>query len=1096
MAAFAASVPSAAAQAAPGTPQYQDRTRPEQEERRPLANRTRIRLVLRDSTLRFVLLELGALAGRPITFNSMLPQLRRRIDVDIDKVDPLEAVLAALRNTGLSAFIANDGETIVVRGRDVADTTDAKGTGRISGTVTDSVSRQALMGATVQVEGTETRVRTRKDGTFIIPNVVAGDRFIAIRVLGYRAQRIKVVVREGERALVNVIMIQSATALNDVVTTATGSQRKVEVAHDIARINADEVMKRAPVRSVSDLIEAAQVPGVLLQRQSGDPGAPTRIRIRGIGSISQSNDPVVIVDGAWIDAAGGTPSRLDDIDPSTIESVEIVRGPSAATLYGQNAANGVIVITTKKGKAGASRWDFGYSRDWGQTYGSIPLAYVGYGHSPTNSQVIPCPVANVLAFFCVQDSVAIFNPNSALLAREGVATNNRFLAQLSGGSDAVTYAITATDNTTTGVRRTAPVELIRFRELGYNTRSAFTRPSALDRQNITTNLSLSPRRNMTLGITLSGTQTNLKDNQYTANYTALQGLDVARSYSIDTIGVLAGNSDITAGERPVRSSSGLLAGTLQWKPIGNWIVNANVGAERTLEESSVYEARTLCRPGQECADTFGVRTETSDNKALYSVRLNASTTLNLGPLGRFLEIRPAVGVDYTNTEETNLFLSKDQIPAGERSISAGRLAGSAYSRIATATAGWYLNSTIGLFHRLYFDAGIRRDAGSAITSSHPTYPKLGVSWLLSDEPFWRRNSLISLLRLRAAVGSAAVQPDITDVNGRYLSGFGYVDGKFVRTVDPTGAGNSSLRPERGTELEVGFDADVLADRLNLIVTYARADNKNTLITRTIPPSSGIPSGARKENLAGIRNRNLELSANARVIDRNNARVDASYGLTLSDNMVTKLGNGLTPFDTRNVSRIQPGYPLASVWMRPVIGYRDGDGNGLISANEVVLGDSIAYVGWSQPRVRASYGLSVTLHNHITFDTRFASQSGYVQEYTRDNRYGAEDIHAPQLEQAFGAITQYVGHLPENRLTSDLRWSSASITVQMPQRLLRMMRTRSLSVSLQGNNLALWTNYIGRDPGVNSALLSSESTSDNGATTPRPRLFVLDFKFGL
>ena len=131
---------------------------------------------------------------------------------------------------------------------------------------------------------------------------------------------------------------------------------------------------------MSDLLRYAQVPGVQVTTASGEPGAPTRVTMRGIRSISQNTDPAIIVDGVWVlssdtilNLAGGggygsgtrfTPSPLDRIDPLSIESIEVIRGPSAASLYGQEAANGVIVITTKRGQAGRTSWSYNFSRDW------------------------------------------------------------------------------------------------------------------------------------------------------------------------------------------------------------------------------------------------------------------------------------------------------------------------------------------------------------------------------------------------------------------------------------------------------------------------------------------------------------------------------------------------------------------------------------------------------------------------------------------------------------------------------------------------------------------------------------------------------------
>ncbi len=175
-----------------------------------------------------------------------------------------------------------------------------------------------------------------------------------------------------------------------------------------------------------------------------------------------------------------------------------------------------------------------------------------------------------------------------------------------------------------------------------------------------------------------------------------------------------------------------------------------------------------------------------------------------------------------------------------------------------------------------------------------------------------------------------------------------------------------------------------------------------------------------------------------------------------------------------------------------MGYRDASKDGLLSQDEIVLSDSATYLGWIQPRYRASYGISFTLNNQFVFDSRFAYQSRYVQSYTLASRYGSEDANAPLKDQANALIADLNGKRP----VTDMRWSSASVTYHLPKSVLSKFGGRAVSLSLQGSNLGLWTNYGGRDPGVNSGILNGEGLSDDGLTPPRPRLFVFDVKVGL
>lgn len=1025
------------------------------------------------------------------------PAFRSLVSIKLKSVSTTSAFNSALAGTGISMKYTSDGKGVVLSvqppgsERRAGDSSARKERATINGTVTDSATSKAIAGVNVQVIGSKISAVTDKDGKFVLSNVEAGERTVAFKLLGYVTENRKVTAKAGEGVSVHVQMRPGATSLSEVVTTATGQQRRLEVAHDIAKIDVDKVMERSPVRSVTDLIEAAQIPGVLVQRQSGDPGSATKIRIRGIGSIAQSNDPVLILDGVWIEGSGGTPSRLETIDPSTIANIEIVRGPSAATLYGQDASNGVIIITTKKGSAGPTRWNLSYSRDWGSVHGKHQPVYAAFGTVPNRREPERCPIKSVLNYDCRQDSVRVFDLNNPLLAKEGSELKNRYVIQADGGSSAVTYSLSLSSTQTIGVRRTAPVETIRFRILDYTPDPIFRRPSKLTSNNFSSNIVLSPRENLSIGVTVAGTQSKLIDNSYDISWAINTVGGISARYFPDTV-FGNWNTTIRALERPTSTTTGIVATNMQYRPRGSIVLNANVGVEKINTTASQFDNEAVCHITNGCVDTLGLRREGSENRSVYTVRLNATTNLALGALGRFLEIKPSVGGDYRFTDLKGMDMWKRNIPAGDRSMSLGDLVSSSTSAIENATAGWYLTSNIGLFSRIYFDVGVRQDVGSAISSSKDAiYPKIGGSWLVSDESFWRENRVINSFRLRSAIGHSAVQPDPQDLHGKYMHGVDFINGRFENSIILRGLGNLQLKPERAAEFEIGFDMDMLDDRLNLIGTFANSENSNSLVSRILPPSLGSgETGNRKENVAKIRNRNFEFSANARALETSTALVILNYALTLSDNKVLRLGSGVSPFSALG-SRIEAGYPVAGVWARKVMGYRDEDDNGMLSEDEVILSDSTVYIGWSQPRYRASYGVSITLMRQFVFDSRFAYQSRYVQQNMIESRYGSEDMNAPLPVQANAVISELTGR----SLISDMRWNSASLTYHIPVHYLKRFGGRQMSVSLQGNNLALWTNYSGRDPGVNSSLIGNEVMSDNGTTVPRPRLYVLDFKVG-
>src|SRR5688572_16184971 len=240
----------------------------------------------------------------------------------------------------------------------------AQATGTIEGTVVAAGNRRPISSVQITVVGTGARVGavTNADGMFRILNVAVGPRVVRARLLGYNPVQQSVDVTAEGTTRVSMEMTQSAVELNAIVTTGTGGSQ-VEARKLGSTVATIEPPANAPISSFSDLLGGREA-GVQVLPSSGTTGEGARIRIRGNASLSQSNEPIVYVDGIRIDngggfgngfvgtGGGGRPSRLDDIDPSSIEKIEVLKGAAAATLYGTEASNGVLLITTKKGKIG------------------------------------------------------------------------------------------------------------------------------------------------------------------------------------------------------------------------------------------------------------------------------------------------------------------------------------------------------------------------------------------------------------------------------------------------------------------------------------------------------------------------------------------------------------------------------------------------------------------------------------------------------------------------------------------------------------------------------------------------------------------------
>ena len=250
---------------------------------------------------------------------------------------------------------------------------EAQQTGSVTGTVTDAASLRPVSDARVFIVGTAVQAFTNVEGSYRLSEVPAGEVEMRLERLGYASVDSTLQVAAGQTSAVDFRILVSAIALDELLVTATGLQRRRELGNATAAIRvADELERAAPV-NLTALLQG-RATGVQVLQSSGTVGTASTIKIRGNGTISLSNTPLIYIDGSRVSnsvqsgpgVGGQTTSRLNDLTLEDIESVEIVRGPSAATLYGAEAAAGVIRITTKRGRTGATEWTF--RSEWGANW--------------------------------------------------------------------------------------------------------------------------------------------------------------------------------------------------------------------------------------------------------------------------------------------------------------------------------------------------------------------------------------------------------------------------------------------------------------------------------------------------------------------------------------------------------------------------------------------------------------------------------------------------------------------------------------------------------------------------------------------------------
>ncbi|MBX6333464.1 MAG: TonB-dependent receptor plug domain-containing protein, partial [Gemmatimonadaceae bacterium] len=726
-------------------------------------------LDVRGARLEAVLQEIDRQADLGLTYTPRVVPVDRRVTLRADSMTAGQALRAVLRGTGVDAVLTPGGTVMLVRAESAVR--DTVLLGAIAGIVRDSATGRPLKGAPVAIYGTGIIGVTNDSGAFFFAEVPVGRQTVTARYLGYRMRGADVLVVARQIARAVILLPYGLTRLQEVVTTATGPKRRLELGNDITRLDADSIVNAAPIGSFTDLL-ATRVPGLDVRPTTGAPGDPSRLRLRGISSVFRSNDPVVIVDGirvysAQSDTARGgnlvashavgsnptplpAPSPLDAIDPNSIESVEVFKGPSAATLYGPDAANGVIVITTKRGRPGAPRWTGSIERGTTFSPGRYPEAYLRFGHDIGLEGGIGrlCLLGD---YTCTADSLVAYqllnDPRYTVL---GHGDETRASVGVSGGSETMQYALTGTLQDQTGLLKLPGVEADAYQALHSAPPPEWMqRPHQFRQWAVTSHLTAQLGAHGNAAVTSMVTHSKQQRSTLEDQLGTLMGTyvdPVTRTYYRPT-GATFTTSEVLVPDFYKRTTddattftNGLSVG---WNP-RSWLsasVNAGLNVISRTDEM-------LLPRGVLVSDTGGRYNIGHGSSVVRTVNANAGVHL---PLGWGFLFNTAVGANYTQTTIGDIMTNASGLAPGQTSIDGASLVVSSERKADETTFGWYVEPSIS-HKRFWLSGGVRIDGGNTYGShvSFAGFPKLNLSWLISDEPWFPFKMFVTTLRLRGA----------------------------------------------------------------------------------------------------------------------------------------------------------------------------------------------------------------------------------------------------------------------------------------------------------------------------------------------------------
>lgn len=752
---------------------------------------------------------------------------------------------------------------------------ETAGDGRVGGKVTDE-GGTGLPNVTVTVKNTQTATQTDANGMYTIN--AANDATLVFSYVGYGNSEVEV----RGRGTVNTALSAQANNLNEVVVVGYGTQRKVDLTGAVASVTRKDFVNR-PFTS-PDQILAGRVPGVNIANRSGDPGAPIDVRIRGVGTTG-TNQPLWVIDGVpivqtsniTVNTGSSTETNpLAGINTNDIESIDVLKDASAAAIYGARAANGVIIITTRRGKEGRTSLTYDGS--------------YGYQYVPKGKQF---DLLNVDEYIALQAELGrdlsqfkgqpVVDWQDAIFQKGPVHNHN---LTLSGGTQKATFSVGMGYLENTGV------------ELG----QSFKRLSLKVNSDVNVGKYLRFGESVLVSNVNRTTQTEgglfaAFNGSLNAPYFKIYDPAGPMGYNIETdethgAGATGYNyvwrSDLSVDNTTIQHKKFLGSAYGEFEPITGLKYRFTAGADYNVGDGYFFQE----------AEDFGDEERRSllAQERPLELTTNIAQTLSYAKTFGKSNLTALIG-----HEETSFQFSKMRIQGSNLFNTNVRLP-SVASTVAAANEAdhWALRGLLARVFYSYNDKylvtfNVRRDATSRFSKDNRsgTFPSLSVGWRVSDEAFLQNQKLVSNLKLRASWGESGNQ--FTGQNFAYLPSLAttifYVIGagqSIVRGPAPIVFANSNLKWERSAQTDVGFDATLLDNKIEVTFDYYNKLTRDVLLSLPIPYSSGyfLPADA---NLGEIKNTGIELSAYYR--NRiNKLRYSIGGNISTVNNKVLTLGD--------------------------------------------------------------------------------------------------------------------------------------------------------------------------------------------------------------
>lgn len=969
----------------------------------------------------------------------------------------------------------------------------------VTGKISDA-NGEPLAGVSISVKNASHTTVTDVNGSYTLslssPNVV-----LIFKYLGYSTQEVPL----NGRTSLNIALESEDKTLNEVVVIGYGALRKSDLTGAIASIKGEDLTQGANINMQQAL--QGRVPGVQIYQKSGEPGAAMSVQIRGITSITGNNAPLYVIDGMPInDAAaigaastGGATnnpnvrSPLNTLNPSDIASIEILKDASATAIYGSRGANGVVLITTKKGKEG--KIVVSYNATIGEQQVANTQRYMtGDEYTAALNGIIAEGNLNTGSYTPVTGTNYNTDWQKLLLKDAPIQSHD---ISFGGGANNTKYYISA----------------------GYFDQDGVMLNSGTTRYNASVNLETGLSSKYNVGISLATSY--IRDN-YNANGTGINdnasALYMAQNYdptspAYDTDMSYYRSPLMAPMDNPLAVINGQYSVGDTYRTFGNMYAEyffipslsakARLGADVNNSQRSFW-----IDPSTLTGASYGGYADVRDGKRGYYL---IEGTLNYNNTFGVHRINAVAGSTYERYTSSTLIANARSFALPDLTYYALGSGDATLNGVGNGAQENILLSYLGrvnyaLMDKYLITASIRADGSARFGPDNRFgyFPSVAAAWKMKQENFLKNVAVVDELKIRASYGAIGNQPN---VNYLYFSTYSggrdaIFNGQRLSTLAPSRSPNPVLQWESAQQADIGLDFGLWKSRITGSIDYYNRRTYNLLYSVPQPLSTGF--AARTENVGSMRNTGFEVGLNGVLLDRKDVKWDASFNLTTLKNNVLSLGSveefiGEGPGNIGQYSILKPGesigsfygYVVEGVWqtgddfstvqagVRPGdLKYKDLDGNNLINTNDrAVLGSALPdfYYGFNTAVSYKSLSLAVffegshgakmlnssLVDSYYPVDFRRNKLADlYVNRWTSTNPTNAYPSFTPGDPQGNKNVT--------NKTVEDasyLRLQSVRLAYKLP--LPENKFINNVTVFVNGQNLHTFTKYSGVDPAVNA-----------------------------